>query len=299
MAATQLAAQSTGQSTPQPLSHPMSQPMSQPASRRCVLVFAGVDPSGGAGVYADVQAIAATGAHALPVVTVLTVQDNNHVHAIYPVATGQVVAQAQALIAAMPIAGVKIGIVGSRANAEGIAALLVTLKARQPGLPVVLDPVLASGHGDALTREDAVSVIEPLLAHATLVTPNLPEAAAMSDGLADPAAQAAALFARGAKHVLIKGGHGGGDAVVNIWFSAAGESRAWVWPRLPGAFHGSGCTLASGIAGALAAGTGMEQAIDQGQSYCHASLEQAFSIAAGQLIPNRTFTSASTSKEFA
>ncbi|MES2832502.1 MAG: hydroxymethylpyrimidine/phosphomethylpyrimidine kinase [Pseudomonadota bacterium] len=281
----------------------MAQPIvgtSSAPARPCVLVFAGVDPSGGAGVYADVQAIAATGAHALAVVTVLTVQDHNRVHAVYAVPTSQVQAQAEALMAAVPIAAVKIGIVGSRANAECIAGLLIRLKLINPDLPVVLDPVLASGHGDALTREDALAVIEPLLAHATLITPNLPEAAALCHSLPQdsrhdshpsglPNSQsAAALIARGAQHVLIKGGHGLGDSVVNAWFASDGRHRTWEWPRLPGEFHGSGCTLASAIAGQLARGVAIEQAIAQGQAYCQQTLEQAFAIGPGQQIPNRT-----------
>jgi len=258
------------------------------AARPCVLVFAGVDPSGGAGMIADVQAIAATGAHALAVVTVLTVQDHNRVHAIHGVPTLQVQAQAEALTAAVPIAAVKIGIVGSRANAECIARLLVALKSSNPNLPIVLDPVLASGHGDALTREDALAVVEPLLAHATLITPNLPEAVALSAGLQDGSRQAAALIARGVQHVLIKGGHGSGNTVANAWFASDGQRRTWEWPRLSSQFHGSGCTLASAIAGRLANGVGLEQAIEQGQAFCQRALEQSFTIGAGQRIPNRS-----------
>lgn len=255
--------------------------------RPCVLVFAGVDPSGGAGVYADVQAIAAMDAHALAVVTVLTVQDHNRVHAAYPIPAEQVRAQAEALIASVAIGAVKIGIVGTRSNALCIAELLTTLKAANPGLPVVLDPVLASGHGDALTLEDALAVIEPLLEHATLVTPNLLEAAALCDGVQDARQQAAMLMAQGVQNVLIKGGHGQGNVVCNIWFNNDGGERNWQWLRLPGAFHGSGCTLASAIAGYLACGIGMEQAIEQGQVFCQQSLEKAFSIGQGQRIPNR------------
>lgn len=258
------------------------------AGRPCVLVFAGADPSGGAGVYADVQAIAAAGAHALPVVTVLTVQDNNRVHALHPVAAEQVRAQAEALIASIPIAAVKIGIVGSRANALCIATLLARLKIAQPDLPVVLDPVLASGHGDALTREDALAVIAPLLVHATLITPNLPEASALCPDASGPAAQAAALIAGGAHHVLIKGGHGEAEMVVNRWFAADGTTRAWQSPRLRGEFHGSGCTLASAIAGRLASGDTMHDAIDAGLGFCDRALAQAFAIAPGQAIPARS-----------
>ena len=273
-----------------------------PDVRPCVLVFAGADPSGGAGVYADVQAIAAAGAHALPVLTVVTVQDHNRVHTIHVLPAAQVQAQAEALIASVAIAAVKIGIVGSRANAECIAALITALKQRQPNLPVVLDPVLASGHGDALTREDAVQVLAPLLAHATLITPNLPEASALCNAAgcsADPPAtdaglpdqlqrQAQLLMQHGAAHVLIKGGHGVGAQVSNFLFSADGPAQYWQWPRLPGEFHGSGCTLASAIAGRLALGWRMVDAVAAGQAYCQQTLAAAFAIGPGQNIPERS-----------
>ena len=264
-----------------------SQDIADEQRRRCVLVFAGVDPSGGAGVYADVQAIAAVGAHALAVVTVLTAQDNNRVHAIHPVPAEQVRQQARALITAMTIDAVKIGIVGSRANAACIAELLAELTMQNPGLPIVLDPVLASGHGDALTREDAVEVVAPLLAHATLITPNLPEAAALCTDVSALAGQAGSLMARGARNVLIKGGHGVQDDVVNCWFAGTGSRRDWHWPRLPGSFHGSGCTLASAIAGLLAQDHSMDKAIEGGQRFTQQALEHAFSIGPGQRIPQR------------
>ena len=265
-----------------------SQDIAHEQRRPCVLVFAGADPSGGAGVYADVQAIAAVGAHALPVVTVLTAQDNNRVHAIHPISAEQVRQQARALMASMKIDAVKIGIVGSRANAACIVDLLAELISLNPALPIVLDPVLASGHGDALTREDALQVVAPLIPFATLVTPNLPEAVALCPGIVDVADQAAALSARGARNVLIKGGHGADDAVVNRWFAADGTTREWQWARLPGSFHGSGCTLASAIAGLLASGHGMADAIDGGQRFCQNALEHSFSIGPGQRIPQRT-----------
>ena len=146
-----------------------------------VLVFAGLDPGGGAGLAADVLAIAAQGAHALPVATALTVQDNNRVHAVQPVDAGFVLAQAQALVATCDIRAVKLGIPGSRANARVIAGLLRGLRARDPGLPIVLDPVLASGHGDPLAEDDPVDIVGELLALATVALPNEPEACAIGD----------------------------------------------------------------------------------------------------------------------
>lgn len=264
----------------------MAQPVSLP-TRPCVLVFAGLDPSGGAGLAADIQAIAATGAHALPVATVLTAQDNNRVSAIHAVAPALVRAQADALTESMTIAAVKIGIVGSLANARCIADVIVELRILQPDLPVVLDPVLASGHGDALAADDPLEIVALLMPLVTLVTPNSPEAVALCVGSGEAAQQAAALQARGAAHVLIKGGHGAGEDVVNRWFSSDGSQRSWKTKRLDGSFHGSGCTLASSIAGHLALQDSMGIAIDRGLAYCQQSLAEAFAIGTGQLIPHR------------
>lgn len=252
-------------------------------TRRTVLVFAGADPSGGAGIAADILAIGAQGAHALPVTTALTVQDNDRVYEVLPVDPGVVRRQALALIEKVRIDAVKIGIPGNRANAETIAQVIGELRRARPGLPVVLDPVLASGAGDALTRADALA---PLLALASVLVPNLPEVQALCDTKGTLAQQAAALRARGAAEVLVTGGHADGALVVNRWFGAQGEKH-WHWPRLPGAFHGSGCTLAAAIAARLACGDGMEHALYTAQHYCHQALAASFSIAPGQRIPQR------------
>jgi hydroxymethylpyrimidine/phosphomethylpyrimidine kinase len=260
--------------------------MSTPA-RPCVLVFAGLDPSGGAGIQADIEAIGANGAHALPIVTALTVQDNERVHAIAPVDGALLVRQAFALIERMPIGAVKIGIPGSRANAEAIAAVVQTLRVRQPALPVVLDPVLASGRGYALAHGDALTTLAPLLNLATLLVPNGPEADALG---IDADLEAHTPGTLPCPHVLVTGGHAAGDTVVNRWLtvdSGHATIRDWRWPRLPGEFHGSGCTLASSIAARLALGAPMAQALEDGQRYCHGALARAYAIAPGQLIPGR------------
>ena len=251
----------------------------------CVLVFAGLDPSGGAGIQADIQAISAAGAHALPIVTALTVQDNQHVHAVLPVDPEVLRAQARALVdQGTRIDAIKIGIVGSAANAKVIADVITLLRATNADLPVVLDPVLASGHGDMLSKGDAVQALAPLRNLATIITPNLPEASALCS-VEDIDAQARILM-QYAPHVLIKGGHGDGDVIVNRWFSACSQ-RDWTWPRLRGEFHGSGCTLASAIAARLAQHVPMEAALDTAQQYTQHALTNAFSIAPGQQIPNR------------
>jgi hydroxymethylpyrimidine/phosphomethylpyrimidine kinase len=297
-----------------------------------VLVFAGADPSGGAGIAADIQAITALGAHPLPVLTALTVQDNNRVHSVVPVATEIVLQQARALLAAVPVSAIKIGIPGSVENAAAIAQLIVELRAMHraaagaaPGWasrlysepPVVLDPVLRSGHGDALGHGDAALALAPLLPLATLITPNGPEAAALArharavtttaaavlnhtagvasaavlDAVAlhahnDALSYAHTLRALGCQHVLVTGGHDEGEQVINRWLGPT-QQQNWHWPRLKGSFHGSGCTLASAIAALLAQGVSMAQALAKGQGYTQRALSASYAIAPGQRIPQR------------
>jgi hydroxymethylpyrimidine/phosphomethylpyrimidine kinase len=238
-----------------------------------VLVFAGLDPGGGAGLAADIQAIAAQRVHALPVATALTVQDNNRVFEVVPVDSALVSRQAQALVDSFAIGAVKIGIPGNLANATVIAELVRQLRVREPALPVVLDPVLASGAGQALAQGDALAALAPLLALASVVVPNRMESHAL--GVLDDA------------HVLVTGGHDGGDVVVNRWLHGGAVMRAWRWTRLAGEFHGSGCTLAAAIAARLASGDAMELALGRAQAYCHATLVQSFALAPGQRIPRR------------
>jgi len=256
-------------------------------TRPCVLVFAGLDPSGGAGISADIAAIAAMGAHALPIITALTVQDNDRVFAVNPVDAKIFHRQAQVLIDKIQISAIKIGIVGTKANAEMIASVIKSLRQHQPDLPVVLDTVLASGHGDALSDDNPEDTIFPLLSLATLVMPNLPEAARLCGDEHPIDIQAQRLLGFGAQHVLIKGGHGKSEQeVVNRWFTH-GDGHEWVWQRLPGAFHGSGCTLASAIAAQLAQGKPMRDALVNAQQFAHQALETSYQIASGQRIPNR------------
>ena len=303
------------------------------SDRPCVLVFSGADPSGGAGMAADIQAITAMGAHALPVLTAITVQDNNRVHAVLPVAPEVLLQQARTLLAQVPVAAVKIGIPGSAENAQAIAQLIDELRATHraaagaaPGWaqrlysdpPVVLDPVLRSGHGDALGRDDAEQALAPLLSRATLITPNGPEAAALAGnaaryrlplrpGAADAAGSAAAgappawhgtahgdalaharaLRALGCINVLVTGGHEeGSDVVINRWLGPDRQQN-WSWPRLAGSFHGSGCTLAAAVAALLALGNTMAQALAKAQGYTQRALAASYAIAPGQRIPQR------------
>jgi hydroxymethylpyrimidine/phosphomethylpyrimidine kinase len=157
----------------------------------------------------------------------------------------------------------------------------------------VLDPVLASGHGDDLTREDAIQIIAPLRKLATLITPNTLEAHKLTHQRTEQHTaaiqtieQQANLLRQDTPHVFIKGGHAQDASVINRWFSQD-QQRSWSWTRLQGEFHGSGCTLASAIAAGLAQGWSMEMSLDKAQTYTQQALESAFAIAAGQFIPQR------------
>ncbi len=260
------------------------------SKRPCVLVFAGHDPSGGAGIQADIEAIAAQGAHALPVITALPVQDNQRVYSVHPVDVALMQAQAEALLARIPIAAVKIGILGSRAHALAIATILRRLKQQHRALAVVLDTVLRSGHGDALSEDDPVLAVSELFDLATVLTPNLPELMRLSkaDAVSSQLEQIQRLQSVSQADILLKGGHGPQQQdVCNSWWTKQGLQQRWQWPRLPGEYHGSGCTLAAALAGQLAVGREMAVALQSAQDYTQRCLAQASWIAEGQLIPRR------------
>ena len=258
-------------------------------TKPCVMVFSGLDPSGGAGVMADIEAIGAVGAHALPVITALTVQRQRS--CLCRQSRGCLHTGASGAGADREDSGRRgqeeFGIVGNRGNALAIRDAIMTLRRKQPDLPVVLDTVLGSGHGFSLADGVPEYALSPLIGIATLVTPNLPEARRLYPLSDDIGKQAANLMKQGAANVLVKGGHGDDEHLVfNDWYGADGVKQ-WRWPRLEGEFHGTGCTLASAIAGYLAQGRSMEEAILHGQIWCQQTLVNAFSIAKGQRIPGR------------
>lgn len=252
---------------------------------RIVLCLGGHDPTGGAGLTADGEAIRAAGGHGLGIVTCLTNQSTCGVTGVFPQPIGQIQAQWRALIADSPIAAIKLGLLGSAAIARAVEDLL---RAR-PDLPVVLDPVLASGAGDpvadALLRE---RLGRQLPALSTLITPNLPEAQALS-GADSPEACAAVLLDTGCRWVLITGTHADAPDVINRLYGRDGRRETWHWPRLADAYHGSGCTLASAIAVRLAQGTELVEAVAEAQAYTWQTLARARHTGRCQLTPNRLF----------
>ena len=252
-----------------------------------VLTFAASDPTGGAGVQADVLAIAALGCHPLSVITALTVQDTVGVSSVHPVAAQLVDAQARALIADLPAHAIKLGVLATPQNVEAVAAILRELR----NVPVVVDPVLASGRGDALAGDDtARALCELIFPLCTVVTPNSVEARRLSgmDALEDCARE---LLRMGSKYVLITGSHEDtGDVVVNTLYHSPSAQvvRREKWPRLPASYHGSGCTLASALACGLARGMPVDQAAHEAQAFTWRSLKAGFLAGRGQHLPNRS-----------
>jgi len=259
--------------------------MTQPYSPPTVLCIGGHDPSGGAGILADAEAVRAAGACAVTVVTALTDQDTSGLRAIYPQPPEQVESQCRAMIEDSRPQAIKIGLVGSSRIVRVLGALIDA----QRDLPLVLDPVLASNAGQEMVDAALLNQLRNhLVRRATLVTPNLPEACTLGDAQ-DPARCARRLLEIGARWVLVTGTHDSTPQVVNRLYSADGAERSWTWPRLPGEYHGSGCTLASAIAARLALGNSMMEAVSTAQEYTWASLDRAFRTGKGQLTPNRLF----------
>ncbi len=253
-----------------------------------VLAFAASDPTGGAGIQADLLTIASLGCHPLSVLTGLTVQDTRGVESLLAIEPAWVASQARRVLEDIPVAAFKIGVLGSPRNAETVAAVL----AGHPRTPVVLDPVLASGRGDALSNSETVEALRTaLFPLATVLTPNSLEARRLVGAAtdADLARCARELAANGSKYVLVTGTHETGAEVVNTLYDARGLVREDRWQRLPGSYHGSGCTLASAIAAFLARGLDVERAVRQAQEYTWNSLAAGFSPGRGQAIPNRFF----------
>ena len=255
-----------------------------------VLAFSASDPSGGAGLQADILTLASMGCHPLSVVTALTVQDTAGVENIFAIDSDWVADQARCLLEDMQIDAIKVGVLGSVENIAAIAEIV----SDYPGVPLVLDPVLASGRGDELASDEMMhALIELLFPHTTLLTPNSMEARRLAEGDDDVepslAQCAERLIVAGCDHVLITGTHEATPQVVNTLYAKSGVVRSDNWPRLPGKFHGSGCTLASAIAAMLANGLALADAAREAQEYTWQSLAKAYRPGMGQFIPDRLF----------
>jgi hydroxymethylpyrimidine/phosphomethylpyrimidine kinase len=269
----------------------MTSSPANPPSPPLVLVFAASDPSSGAGVQADLLTLASLGCHPLTALTAVTVQDTVGVQSVHPLAAELVEQQARTILEDMPVVAFKIGVLGSVENVLAVAEIV----SDYPEIPLIFDPVLASGRGDELSSEEIISAIrEMLLPQTTLLTPNAPEArrlAESDDDESEPTIDVCAqrLIEMGAQYVLITGTHENTPQVINTLYGPEGALRHDRWERLPGSYHGSGCTLASAIAGCIAGGASIEDAVRDAQDYTWQTLKNGFHAGMGQLIPDRFF----------
>jgi len=260
-----------------------------PAFPPLVLTFAASDPSGGAGVQADLLTLSSMGCHPLSVITALTVQDTIGVEGVLAIDSDWVADQARALLEDVPVDAFKVGVLGSVENIAAIAEIV----SDYPDVPLVLDPVLASGRGDELATDDMVQALrELLLPQTTILTPNSMEARRLADMDDDDAslfACAAKLVEAGCEYVLVTGTHEATPQVVNTLYGKRGVVREDTWPRLPHTYHGSGCTLASAIAAMLANGLDLPEAVREAQDFTWHALEKAYRPGMGQHLPDRLF----------
>ena len=256
-----------------------------------MLSFAASDPTGGAGIQADILTLASMGCHPLSVITALTVQDTAGVDEILVIDAEWVADQARMLLEDMPVAAFKMGMLGSVETIAIIAEIL----SDYPEIPVILDPVLTSGRGDEFATDDMIAAMrELIIPQTTIITPNSNEARRLAlfetedEDITLPEC-AARLIELGCEYVLITGTHENTPRVLNSLFNTDGMMQTDAWDRLPGSYHGSGCTLASAIAATLAYGQEMPQAVREAQEYTHEALKAAFRPGMGQYIPERFF----------
>ncbi|QEP42856.1 hydroxymethylpyrimidine/phosphomethylpyrimidine kinase [Ectothiorhodospiraceae bacterium BW-2] len=251
--------------------------------KQSLLVVGGNDPSGAAGIAADIETISHYRLQPLPVVSALTVQNTVNVARVEPVAPDLLQQQIEAIYHDMAIAGVKLGLLGSVANVAVVRFWLERVR----GSPVVLDPVLRAGGGGELAGEELAEALLTLLPYVTLLTPNVSECCRLG-GSSDVPLAAKSLIDRGATAVLVTGTDSStGESVVHRLFRANGAERQWSCRRLPGVYHGSGCTFASAIAARLVLGDSLNDAIDEAQRFTWQALRQGEQLGQSQYHPQR------------
>jgi hydroxymethylpyrimidine/phosphomethylpyrimidine kinase len=257
-----------------------------------VLSFAASDPSGGAGMQADLMTLASLGCHPLSVVTALTVQDTVGVEDTLSIDADWVADQARCVLEDVSVGAFKVGLMGS----VEVAAAIAEIVSDYPDVPLVLDPVLASGRGDELASENVISAMcQLLLPQTTVLTPNSHEARRLSTEDIDETDEltldecAEKLLGMGSEYVLITGTHENTAEVSNSLYAIDRLVRIDRWQRLPGSFHGSGCTLAAAIAANIAHGLDIPEAVHSAQEFTWQTLKFAYRAGMGQLVPDRFF----------
>lgn len=252
-----------------------------------VLLFSGNDPSGGAGIQADIETLASHGCHAAPVITALTIQNTIDIKKLIPVSADTVKQQAETILSDMPVSAIKIGLLGNAEVAQTIADIIQ----QHPDIPVIFDPVCSTGGGTSVADKTLLNMMNSVIIPAThIMTPNTLEARLLTqqEALNDCGLT---LLNKGCDFVLITGTHDHDKhpQVDNRLYHEAKLMETFSWERLTGEYHGSGCTLASSIAALIARGLTPFSAIHEAQEYTWETLQNSYSVGKGQALPNRFF----------
>jgi hydroxymethylpyrimidine/phosphomethylpyrimidine kinase len=260
-----------------PRSGPKADSMSTTAR---ILIVAGSDSGGGAGIQADIKTVTMLGGHAMTAITAVTAQNTIGVTGVHPVPAEMILAQMEAVIGDFGVDAVKIGMVGSAFAAEQVAARLERLKAEQPGIPIVFDPVMVATSGAALADEATIAAFGRLMDVAMITTPNLPELKRLTSE-EDPVAAALALVGQHGCAVLIKGGHEEGEALADALIEED-NMTSWQGQRIDTtSTHGTGCTLASAIAYFLAEGCSLPDSVARAREFVRLALHDAPGLGQG------------------
>ena len=260
-----------------PGSGPKADSMSSTAR---ILIIAGSDSGGGAGIQADIKTITMLGGHAMTAVTAVTAQNTVGVTGVHPVPAEMILAQIDAVVGDIGVDAVKIGMIGGAFAAGQVAARLERLRAEQPGVPIVFDPVMVATSGAALADDATVAAFGKLMDVATITTPNLPELKRLTSE-EDPVAAALALVGQHGCAVLIKGGHEEGDALADALIEED-NMTSWQGQRIDTtSTHGTGCTLASAMAFFLAGGSSLADAVARAREFVRVALHDAPNLGQG------------------
>ena len=245
-----------------------------------ILIIAGSDSGGGAGIQADIKTVAILGGHAMTAITAITAQNTLGVSAVHPVPAEVILAQIDAVVSDIGVDAVKIGMIGGAFAAEQVAQRLEQLKQAQPDLPIVFDPVMVATSGAPLADDATIAAFGRLLDVATIATPNLPELKRLT-AEEDPVAAALSLVSEYGCAVLIKGGHEEGDALADALIETD-NMTSWQGQRIDTtSTHGTGCTLASAIALFLAEGASLSDAVGRAREFVRVALREAPGLGAG------------------
>lgn len=234
-----------------------------------ILIIAGSDSGGGAGIQADIKTVTMLGGHAMTAITAITAQNTIGVQAVHAVPTDMVIAQMRSVVADIGVDAVKIGMIGSAETAGAVADFLEGMDA----VPIIFDPVMVATSGSLLADSATIAAFQRLMRIATLVTPNIPELAALGGD---------AIAARFGCTVLAKGGHGEGAMLTDRLFDAGGPINAWTDARIDTPHtHGTGCTLSSAIATGLGQGMALTDAVSRARAYVREALRRAPGLGKG------------------